>query len=149
VAFAIYDDNNAIFTGAGSIEADTWYHVAGVFDESDAETPMKVYLNGVLENVGHYNHRPSDSTRGLGVGCIVRDNSIPPADSGQFFDGMIDDIKVYNYALSEDEIIYEAHNGPRMIHAALDSPADAVSDDIINLRDFAYFAQYWLDECEY
>ena len=109
---------------------------------------MKIYLNGVLENAGHYNQRPSDSTRGLGVGCIVRDNSIPPVDSGQFFDGMIDDIKVYNYALSEDEVIYEAYNGPKMMYAALDSPADGISDDINNLRDFAYFAQCWLDECE-
>jgi sulfatase modifying factor 1 len=143
--FAINSDNNAIFTGAGAISADNWYHIAGVFDET-ADKPMKIYLDGVLAGTGNYNQRPLNSDRALGVGCIVRANNT--SDTGQFYDGMIDELKVYDYALSQDEIIYEAYDGPAVIYTPLDSAADAVDDDIINLKDFNVLAGNWLKQCE-
>jgi hypothetical protein len=42
----------------------------------------------------------ADSTDSLGIGAIVRDNANPPASSGQFFFGRIDEIRISDAALS-------------------------------------------------
>ncbi|TFG50111.1 MAG: LamG domain-containing protein, partial [Candidatus Brocadiia bacterium] len=145
VGFSINADANILLSGSGSIMTDTWYHVAGVFDETAG---MKLYIDGAEVKSGTYKTRPADSDRSLGIGCIIRDNANPPASSGQFYDGLIDEIKVYDYALSEDELIYKAYNGQAVIYTPLDSQANLYEDDIIDFKDFAEFALHWLDSCQ-
>lgn len=106
VQFSINADDNAAAAGAGALTAGQTHHVAGVFDENDMD-PMKIYVDGQLMGVGAYNQRPGDSTRGLGIGCIVRRNDIPPASSGQFFDGLIDQVRISDAALTPAEFIPE------------------------------------------
>lgn len=145
IGFTAHDDDHVMFSSA-AVQANDWYHVAGVFDEDAADgKPMKLYINGALSNHATYTLRPASTTEPLGVGCIIRGST---SNTGQFFDGLIDELKIYDYALSEDEIVYEANNGPTIIYTPPDSVANMVPDEVINLKDFVEFAGHWLSSCD-
>jgi len=74
------------------LQADQWYHVAGTLD-SIGES--KIYINGVLDN----------SATGAGREYVIGPANIGAyQNSSRFFDGMIDDVRIYNHILSEAEI---------------------------------------------
>jgi len=74
--------------------ADTWYHLAGVYDGNS----IKIYVNGVLEN-----SRPlsgnlcAQGAYPLSIGSYTLGNQY-------FFNGVIDEAKIYNYARTTEEI---------------------------------------------
>jgi hypothetical protein len=79
--------------------ANTWYHVAGVYDATNRT--MNVYLNGQLNNgalVGTIPAAQPNSNQNVNVGQR-------PGSPGTFnFEGMLDDVRIYNRALSALEI---------------------------------------------
>jgi hypothetical protein len=85
--------------GATPLVANTWYHITAVFDAS--RQSMDVYLNGVLDNgalVGTVSRMQRSSRLPLFVGR---------RSDGKGFEflGTIDDVRVYSFALTADEII--------------------------------------------
>jgi T5SS/PEP-CTERM-associated repeat protein len=58
--------------------------------------------------------------------------------------GKIDEFRVYDYALSQAEIIQLA--GKSSLYVPVRSTADLNGDDKINLIDFSYLAENWLQE---
>ncbi|GAG15079.1 unnamed protein product, partial [marine sediment metagenome] len=102
----INSDGNAAAAGAGAIQVDTWHHVAAVFDESDGAAPMKIYVDGILKGTAAHSARVGDSPRSFGIGCIIRDNSNPPGNSGQFFNGRIDEVRISDKALGPSEFLH-------------------------------------------
>jgi hypothetical protein len=83
--------------GAGSYENNKWYHIAGV----NNGTISKIYLNGKLINTNNSPYSPhSGEDFGIGVWRVV----------GGPFNGLIDEVRIYNRVLSDSEIkaLYEA-----------------------------------------
>jgi len=80
---------------------DTWHHVAWVDDGGK----VTLYIDGVPD--ARKNGRPFDYVRGqmtldtTSIGSIVRGDPTGPT---HFFWGAIDDVRVYNYALSKEEV---------------------------------------------
>ena len=74
-----------------SLEAEVWYHIAGVFDGE----VVKVYLNGELKNSVELPGPIDDSKLPLRIGSD---------DSGNFFTGLMDQVMIWKRALSADEI---------------------------------------------
>lgn len=79
-----------------AVEAGVWYHVLGTYDGSN----IRMYINGVLERTAAYAGGYSCSTdpliignRGIDLGGIY----------DAYFYGKIDDIRIYNRALSDAE----------------------------------------------
>ncbi|MHC4678961.1 MAG: LamG domain-containing protein, partial [Planctomycetota bacterium] len=105
VHFSINADGNHAAAGSGAVVANEWYHVAAVFNETDLAAPMKIFINGELKGTAGFRTRPGDSPRGLGIGCIIRDNNNPPGNSGQFFNGRIDEVRFSAAALSIEEFL--------------------------------------------
>jgi hypothetical protein len=96
-------------TGDIKLEAFRWYHLAGTFNASEGE--MKLYIDGkliALEETDKSGFDQSFIDVQIGKGLkreatdVVRSESDVPADYG--FDGLIDEIKIYDYALSESDI---------------------------------------------
>jgi formylglycine-generating enzyme required for sulfatase activity len=102
-------------------EANQWYHVALVWTGSK----MKFYVNGVQSqqlgsryDLGHvpgtgvaevdFPGPIGDTERALGIGCIIRDNQDPPASSGQFFYGRIDEMRISDVALAPSQFLLNA-----------------------------------------
>jgi hypothetical protein len=108
VQFSINSDGNAAAAGADAVVAEEWHHVAAVFDEGDLAAPMRLYINGELKGTAGFRDRPGDSPRGLGIGAIIRDNNNPPGNSGQFFNGRIDEVRFSAGALAVDEFLLNA-----------------------------------------
>jgi serine/threonine protein kinase len=78
-----------------------WHHVAGTFDGKDA----KIYVDGSLVGkpnhwVGEIPHTPYDLT--IGANRSNPDGSL--GEIGASFDGLMDDVMMFNRALSAEEI---------------------------------------------
>jgi len=84
-------------TGSGFyVEADTWYHAAVVVTEGGAVDSVQVYVNG--EPSGAANPMSmEDSVGGYFIGCHK--------NLSNYWDGLIDDVRLYNHALTESELL--------------------------------------------
>ena len=76
------------------ISSDTWYHIAVVVNQGGN---IEFYINGINDG--------SNPSLGTTIASGI-DNSVLGArtDSGQYFDGLLDDMRVYNRSLSAKEI---------------------------------------------
>lgn len=101
-------------TGAGVTAAmplGEFVHLAGTLD--DATGAMRLYLNGVLMSQRTTTVRPfseldAASNPGIGIG----NHGGYPATPHNFpFDGLIDDLKVYNRAISGEEVLEDFYAG--------------------------------------
>ena len=91
--------NRRTKTGATVLNPNQWYHVVGVIRGA---TDMSIYLNGVDDN-GSYGGSGGALAYGSGPSVIGKhDNSNvgPPL----YFTGTLDDVRVYNRALSLAEV---------------------------------------------
>jgi hypothetical protein len=83
--------------GVTAVGFDEWHHVAGVFDGAD----IKLYLDGAID-------ASSPTTIPIGTNDLdvfIGDN---PEATGRYWDGIIDEVRIYNKALSESEVLFLA-----------------------------------------
>jgi len=93
---------NRSVAGGTLLEVDVWYHVTGVYSLADGY--IRTYVNGVLDRELETTEALGASPGALMIGC-------EPFSTGQYnFNGVMDDIRVYDKALSEDEARYLANN---------------------------------------
>ncbi|MBS1525890.1 MAG: Ig-like domain-containing protein [Bacteroidetes bacterium] len=89
---------NAI--GTRMISLDQWSMVTLVYNNSARQA--SIYVNGVLDNVSN-NVDPNNSTISA-ILYIGRDNPAN-ADDGYFFHGSMDELRIYNRALSAADVV--------------------------------------------
>jgi hypothetical protein len=89
--------------GGTVVPLNTWVHVAGTYDGS----LIKIYLNGNLDGSFPYNQPIFDSSSPVRIGTYVAPGYSQPRLS---FGGKIDEVEIFNRALSIEEIqaIYNA-----------------------------------------
>ena len=81
-------------TGTTVLSANRWYHVVGVYNPS---VEGKVYLDGIVEATNTTSVPSSQLTPAVNF-------NIGRRTTGSYFPGLIDDVRIYNRALSADEI---------------------------------------------
>lgn len=106
--------NDQLAQSSEPIDTNDWYHLAGTYDGFD----LKIYVDGVEKG-----------TEAL-VGETGLNNN---AYIGWLFAGIIDDVRVYNFALDANEVW----------ELSYESEADFNGDDIVNFLDYALFANAW------
>lgn len=96
---------------------------------------MQIFFNGLLYDSRTGADSPISGITSFEIG------------SGWYggYDGLIDDFRIYNYALSESEIAYVATNGTGIFERPLMTPADLNDDNRIDFSDFALLADLWLE----
>jgi hypothetical protein len=84
-------------TGRNSAPVGSWYHVVGVYDDKD----VKIYLNGELRGRRTFDLETGSTTpdKNLVIGAMSYESTIKA-----FFGGRIDEIRIYDGALSDAEI---------------------------------------------
>jgi len=88
-----------------------WYHIVATYDGSEADTGMKIYINGEQKNdatasAGSYTGM-TNTTAELRIG---RGSSTP-----HYFDGKIDEVKLVDRELTAEEILWRYENSPRSV----------------------------------
>ncbi|NIM46988.1 MAG: hypothetical protein GTN40_02405 [Candidatus Aenigmarchaeota archaeon] len=89
--------------GSSDLRDGFWHYVFGNYNG----THIKVYADDKLEGIQSYTgdiwYSYSDPDRALHIG--IRCDVCAPQDVGQHFDGIIDEIRIYNVSLTPDETI--------------------------------------------
>jgi len=124
-----------------ALDRGEWIHVAGTYDGNSE----KCYINGEVAATNNDANAIvilSQDTNDLAIGNRSD-------DTNREFVGTIDDVRVYNYGLSAEEIAYLATDGTGML--AVQSIANLSNDEAlgsraVNLKDFAVLANSWLEQ---
>ena len=84
---------DTVSSNNGSIQTDQWYFVVGVYNP--ATHTESIYINGQLVSSASHTTFPTASTYDIFIG---------KTEYGDFFNGAIDDVRIYSRALSSSEI---------------------------------------------
>jgi hypothetical protein len=122
-----------------------WIHLAGTCDGNT----VKCYVNGEFREskaIDDPNFLVSQDVNGLAIGNLADANEQKRENA---FIGAIDDVRVYDYALSQGEVVWLASDGTGYV--PLTAPfnlydKEAADEQIINFRDFAALFESWLEE---
>ena len=91
-----YDGGDLFTAIGGSMQINTWNFVTVTFDKSLASENAKAYANGVKVSSDDYTGSLPVNGANVEIGRYGFGNA--------YFDGTIDDVRIYNRALSNDEI---------------------------------------------
>ena len=110
------------FAMAVSPSVNNWYHVVFVANASGHENEINVYGNGQSSITG-WSTIPNGGGTGLDIRRIARS-----ADT-RFFNGKIDGVKIYNRALSAEEVRYHYNQGKPVAQWDMDEGSGSVIND--------------------
>jgi hypothetical protein len=126
--FDAYDGANpAVTTNNANLEAGQWYYVGVVFSW-DQDT-IKFYKNGA--EIYQY----------IGLPNLINPNNVPiymggnSHDGGVYFDGPIDEVRIYNRALSATEVA-GLYNSSKKIIKLNTSQNNKVTDGLVGMWSF-------------
>jgi hypothetical protein len=113
IATSATDTTTGAYVPSGPLQNETWIHVTVVFDgtQSTNETRLRIFVNGKQETLGY----------GGTIPATLLANTIPVTvgagnDAGIInFAGLIDDLRIYNYPISSEQIrdIYNSGSAVR------------------------------------
>lgn len=100
MTFSIYNNSQSEYTYNQAVTGSDWNH----FTLTWTSTVTKAYLNGVLVNSTARTNTFDSNTSDLDIGRYnYQDNS--------YFSGQIDDVRIYNYALTPQQVRDVYNNG--------------------------------------
>lgn len=86
-----------------SLSSGQWYHVAGVWDRNGGANNLKIYVDGQLKGQTTVNADMDAATVNASIGRVYYPGI------NQYFAGLIDNVMIFNEALSADDITAVAH----------------------------------------
>ena len=129
-----------------------WYHFVGVFVSGNAnEGRLKIYVNGLREDQNGLDNDPFVLAH---VSPLTIGGWYNGSETVEVFDGLIDDVRIYNYMLTDEQIAslyvdwvdtYLCDSGGLDGLSAEAAPFDVNGDCIVNLGDLAEAAAVWLE----
>ena len=133
IVFSTWDGASRELIGIKSIEAGTWYHITVVWDK---DMKKSIYVNGLLDASTEEYTSITGDVSGLRIG--KHSYSYP-----QYFDGQIDEVKIYDYARTEEEIRLDYNAG---LATHLGPSGKTCSEDPAGCMDFGLAGHWDMDE---
>jgi len=136
--FVFRDDSENTSYGLDWSGQTEWTHYGFVRDADNLLT----YVNGSLEATGNSSGNPMAAPGLLYLGVSADRASGNANGLHDGFTGNIDDFKIYDYALSENEILNVVNDGSDA-YIPVDSLADLYEDGAIDFKDLAVLGSEW------
>jgi hypothetical protein len=98
--FTVSNDGSTVtgISGSTTLNTDTWYHICGVYDGSY----LKLYLNGSSDaDAVSYSSGILNADTPFHIGCQF---NLGSADATRYWDGLIDEVIIWNKALTAEEV---------------------------------------------
>ncbi len=132
---------------SSNIQTTDWQHVMVTWTSGEV---AKLYVNGVQDNLSYEAGVISGTTEGYTDVIVGRGGK----DTGGSWDGLVDDVRVYEVALMAQQVqtVMDGGELPSVdTYVPLTSPAnisdeEPVNSKSVNLRDFAILADEWLNK---
>ena len=135
-------------TSTATVNNNQWHHVIALRNG----LTLRVYVDGVLDGS---NALPAGydlsgtSQHNAYVGAITDHTDATGNTLEKFYSGLIDDLRIYNYALSDPEAGYLATKGAGGLYFPLQSVANLYDQEPqnqkkVNFKDLAILAEQWL-----
>ena len=129
----IEPDNTLHHVDFGMMFDDDWHLWVGTYDKSTGYS--KVYLDGKLVNLQLFGHVDLMQTSvPLSIGCYL--SSSDGSSQRGYFNGLLDDIRVYSRSLSHEEVmaLYSEFSPNPSIPPSPSTPASASPDGNIHIE---------------
>ncbi|MFX1320378.1 MAG: LamG-like jellyroll fold domain-containing protein [Promethearchaeota archaeon] len=113
------DSNEIIVDGATSINDNQWHFITLTYNGSSTASGVKLYIDGSLDNLTIVKDT-LNKTIHTDVNFLIGART-----EGNYFSGQIDDVRVYSFALTQDNItwLYNSGNGrPSKTLGGVDKP---------------------------
>ena len=120
------DVGGGYITGTTVLADDFWHHIA-VTSGGSTTDEILLYIDGRIE------------TNAKVVSQSINTEGITTVNMGKYFEGLIDDVRIYNRVLSLQKV-WALFSTATINHAC----GDLNADEIVNLSDIARLAQNWL-----
>jgi hypothetical protein len=119
-----------------------WVHFALVYDGTAGGNESRLYADGIVIGTQTAALNTADSPKNFVVGRW----------DVNYFNGLVDDLRVYSYALTEGQVLTSAGMGATYI--PLTSPANVydpepVNQRKVNFKDYSKLVLRWLEENEW
>ncbi|MBN2136776.1 MAG: C10 family peptidase [Sedimentisphaerales bacterium] len=119
--------NHVAVDGSVSIGPNEWHHVCGIYDGSN----VRLYIDGMQDPSSPVAYSGGITTNDYPV--YIGENA---ENTGRRWKGLIDDVRIYNYALSAGEAAKLMCRAP--------AAGDINSDCQVDMTDYAVFTSAWL-----
>ncbi|MGE9268710.1 MAG: LamG domain-containing protein [Verrucomicrobiales bacterium] len=103
-------DINALF-GYARTDDNVWHHVVGTIAHTGGNTTMQLYVDGDFESTLTEANGGPNALNVLSIGVLARNTS----SLNDPFDGLIDDVQIYDEVLSATQISYLYNNAGQAI----------------------------------
>lgn len=100
VRFNLWNGTQTSVDSKSSIPTGTWTHVVGTYALNGTNNVAKIYINGVLENTNSINKQIPIMAKDTGSLAIGKSATALTS----FFFGSMDEVKIYNRVLSDDQV---------------------------------------------
>lgn len=115
-----------------------WHHLAATWDGGASA----LYIDGNFQ----YRMPQEHGTSLVKTSALLQIGANEDADSSQHYNGLIDDVRIYDIGLSHAEILklYTSQGGRGTCGLSY-KVYDLSQDCVIDFADFAMFASEWMD----
>lgn len=119
--------NYAAVDGSAIVPTHEWHHVCGTYDKAN----IRLYIDGMEDPAGPTTYSGGITTNNFDV--FIGENA---EKTGRYWKGLIDDVRIYNYALRPGDVAQLMCHEP--------SVGDVNHDCIVDMADFAVLTSAWL-----
>lgn len=121
--------NKTAVVGDTTLNVGEWYHVVMLFDGSLATNNMQLYINGNPDKFGAMTTGLADNKIPLIPASKLRVGDYTATAITASFNGQVDEVRLYNRALSLDEIQVLAQAKPANLGPAIVAPASVAGEE--------------------
>ncbi|OHB55609.1 MAG: hypothetical protein A2173_01495 [Planctomycetes bacterium RBG_13_44_8b] len=116
-------DGVTSISGTINVNDGQWHHIAGVYDESN----LLLYIDGSVDVSDTATGTINTNTYNLLIGETER-----AGGKGRYWNGIIDDVRIYNKALTQEEIEQVMRGNPKLAYSPV--PANGL---ILDMEQFS------------